>query len=74
MLSSSLEGSCEQSQVNAGIFKERLRSGYIFLKVKASISNNSTPGKQKVQEATVNSQVLVTDSPIPCRGLKVVTP
>ena len=74
MFSSSLEGSCEQSQVNAAVFKEHLHSGYILLKVKASISNDYTSGKQKVQEATVNSQVLVTDSPIPCRGyMKVVS-
>ena len=70
MFSSSLESSCEQSQVNASIFKERLHSGYIFLKVKAFISNDYTSGKRKVQEATVNSQVLVTDSHIPCIGYK----
>ena len=73
MFTFSLEGSCEQSQVNAGILKERLHYGYIFIKVKASISKDYTSGKQKVQEVTVNSQVLVTDSPIPCRRLKVVT-
>ena len=74
MFSSSLEGSGEQSQVNVGIFKERLHSGYIFLKVKASISNDYISGKQKVQDATVNRQVLVTDSPIPiAEDIKVVT-